>query len=198
MGFQSGPSGVSNQSGAIDLTAALAAKAALAGATYTGAHDFTGATVTGIPGGLALIASGTVTAGSALSINNCFSATYDHYRIVVDSNVATTFRFRVGGVDDSSNNYWFQYGEFAGAASYAGRVQGTSGVWITGIPAAMDVYRPFLASTTVTSGLSMTASTSTLISMLGNFHNVASSFDGITLLGTSMTATAYVYGYRKA
>jgi hypothetical protein len=59
-------------------------------------------------------ALGTVTfsAVSSVSLNDVFSSTYNHYRIVSDiqtsvANPELDFRYRVSGSDNSTSNYYF-------------------------------------------------------------------------------------------
>jgi hypothetical protein len=61
-------------------------------------------------------ASGAVsfTGVSSVSLNNCFSSTYNNYLIVPDNITQSTssymlFRLRTSGTDNTDNSYWRQY-----------------------------------------------------------------------------------------
>jgi hypothetical protein len=70
--------------------------------------------------GLIHIATATATSGSALSVNDCFSSTYENYLItgfgeVVSNYASCSLRLRVGGVDTAGSSYsWGQAGGHAG------------------------------------------------------------------------------------
>lgn len=149
-------------------------------------------------GGLTFITSGTVSAGSALSINNCFSATYLNYKVILTTNVPITFRLRVGGTDNSSSNYVIQFVVGSSTSVTGGRsAAGTS--WDLGGAGSVefDLFSPFAAVASVGLGAGAQGGATATISNFNLHHNVASSFDGFSMLGTTMTGTAKVYGYQN-
>jgi hypothetical protein len=150
--------------------------------------------------GLVLVASGSVTSGSTLSIDGCFTAAYDNYRIALTSNVSTTLRWRAASADNSSANYYDQYILGNASAASAGRGSGqTSHATSSGTGwLVMDVFGPALASTTYSVANVTQGGTTLVVVGYAYFHNVASAFDGFSLLGTSMTANVRVYGYRNS
>lgn len=94
------------------LETRFADKASLAGATYTGTHNFTGATVTGITSGaLRYVAGATFTTVTSVSFpNSTFTSTYRNYKVVmqitaVASDCDLTMRLRASGSDITSANY---------------------------------------------------------------------------------------------
>ena len=63
----------------------------------------------GVPPGLVLVATATASAVNSVSINNCFTSSYANYKInanitaSVGTNSVFSCRFRIGGVDTSTN-----------------------------------------------------------------------------------------------
>jgi hypothetical protein len=151
---------------------------------------------------------------SAVSIDNCFTSTYDNYRVTVRISNSTGandcyLRFRVGGSDDTAAVYgWMYLGLTAGGASLnsSGGGQnfsytGTS-VSATAIAAtfSFDVMSPFLAEETRTYGFGYNRAAGGM--RVGAIqHTNATSFDGFTIYPSANDWTAgiiTVYGYRKA
>ena len=162
-------------------------------------------------GGLVKITAESLSAVSSVSINNCFSATYDNYRLIFDGTVSSDnttlrLRWRVGGVDNST------------ASSYANQyVQGES----TNVTAALatndyarisngddsetilfsaDIASPFLAKPTVYNSFgNYPLSGSPRIWFESGRHNQSTSYDGFTFYVASgtITGTIRVYGYRN-
>lgn len=165
-------------------------------------------------GGLVYITQATASAGSAsLVIDGCFTSTYADYRIVTRFGSATSgfpgvlFYMRAGGVDNTSANYYyagngrsaasvdFSYGAAATTSGYLG---GLSGHFVS------DIINPASSTTqTLLTGQAMFYDGTNFINRTtGNWHNVASAFDGIKFFPASSTFTAnftvQVYGYRQA
>ena len=169
--------------------------------------------------GLTYITTGTITSAAAsLSINNCFTSTYDNYRIVIGrinlspASTSLFFRLRAGGTDfTTAVQYWAYTGLQAnntaldsnGSADVS-MFTGIISTFNTRISAViMDIYGPQTAST-------RTFATVQSIGNNGNFYSrngmVAcdntTSFDGLTFFtdkaGTPIDElTVTVYGYRK-
>jgi hypothetical protein len=160
--------------------------------------------------GVSLSSVGTVTfsTASAVSINGCFSALYQNYKIeisITSSNqVALLYRFRTAGSDNITANYGNQAfvadSTSVGAARTTTQTQGDLGQMCLSDLSFFDItiYSPF-----------ETAKTGMLVqngSMVGeaymrnqvNTMKTSTSFDGITLFPTTgtITGTARVYGYR--
>jgi len=171
--------------------------------------DAIDATVFGLPaGGLTLI-SDTALTGSSVSINNCFSATYKTYRLVLDyvpsTNLAINFRYRTGGEDNSGGNYYWSsiYWLNNGANGIAGSGGGTTssgalGAGVTTNPGSMfaDIAYPFEEKQTKLSGHGVYAANGLL--SYTNF-NVGTSFDGLTIYtstGTFTSGNLRIYGYQ--
>lgn len=164
--------------------------------------------------GLYFIASGTFSAVTSVSVNNCFSSTYRNYRIVIgELSHSTTsvnrIRMRVGGVDNSATAWDYAYrGIYAtGAATdntnttQTGLYVGDTNSTVTGVSSfSFDVYSPYMAQRTIFMGQILNLYTAFFSENGGGVHNVTSSFDGFTLYTSAGTISGnyQVYGYRQA
>jgi hypothetical protein len=150
---------------------------------------------------------------SAVSINNCFTSTYDNYRVIVrisDSTGANDcyLRFRVGGSDDTNGVYnWFYLGLTSANVSLNSNAQGQTfaftGTSVTATAFAsrfeFDVMSPFIAEETRTYGLGYSRAPGGF-RVGGAHHTNSTSFDGFTIYPSANTwtgGTITVYGYRK-
>jgi hypothetical protein len=161
--------------------------------------------------GVSLSSVGTVTfsAASTASINGCFSALYQNYKIeisITTSNQTTLqYRFRTAGSDNSTANYSNQAlvadSTTVSAARSTSQTIGDLGQMVLTDLSFFDItlYSPF-----------DTAKTGMLVqngSFVGEAYmrnqvsimKASTSFDGITLIPTAgtITGTARVYGYRN-
>jgi hypothetical protein len=154
-------------------------------------------------GGLVFIASGTVTAGASLSFDNCFSATYANYLIRFNQTAggSVSVRLRASGADITAANYGFQgFYIVAGAQTLMNRTGQTSWGLDSAGPIASPIINlgnPFPATVTTFSCDFMRGDTN-IQEMAGGFYNAATSADGFTLTGTTITLTARVYGYTNS
>lgn len=155
--------------------------------------------------GLAFITAQTFTSASAVSVNNCFSATYSQYRVIAaftNTGGAITLRMRSGGTDNTASTYSGNapyVTDWNGAFGAHSTVNQTS-VTLNGSGSARFVfdyvfYEPFVAIATAITG--------TWVEDRGGFgfaayHNTASSFDGFSVLGTGMTGNIRIYGFRNS
>jgi len=173
--------------------------------TYTAGEVLTAASLNdnfayAASGGLTFIATGTVTAGSALSFNNCFSATYTNYLITINVSAGTvlSLRLRASGTDISAANY-FVAGSYiaSGAQTLINLTAQTSMKLSNGgnpVNVISTVCNPFAAFNTTFTNASQRADSGTF-EATGCLYNASTSADGFTVRGTTMTATASVYGY---
>ena len=165
----------------------------------------------GVAPGLVLITTASPSAVSSISINNCFSATYQNYKIVVNLSAAVggtndfKGRLRVSGVD-ATTNYATQ--RLYGNVSSAGAGQNTAGTdefFITNYIASsantvfisIEVSNP--AAAAPTSGMSVAGYVDVAQNTFFT-HTTSTAYDGITFLtdGTSFTGTIRVYGYANS
>ena len=163
--------------------------------------------------GLTLINATTFTAQTSVSINNCFSATYENYRIVLNY-IGTAsnwlrFRMRNSGTDDSTSNYRYAM-NYLSATGTTGNLDSANpdsfgllgdlvGTGSQYAGSSCDIYSPF-SSTRITSlagvGIYSTAGMNFFAT-----HNVASSFDGLTIYGSgvaTITGNIRIYGYQNS
>jgi len=167
----------------------------------TGASTLNGLTVPtdAIAPGLVHINTTTFNAVSSVSVNGVFSSTYNSYYILLTRTAgsSTTMRMRSAGTDNSASSYelrGYYYGASQGnenittATSF--NISGGSGLAM----ASIVLTNPFLASNTFGTGLFHAVTIGEAASIV---HSVASSFDGLSIIGTSITGNISVYGYRK-
>jgi len=160
--------------------------------------------------GLVYITKSTFSAVASVSIDNCFSADYSQYKIILDSSFtdsqALYTRLRASGSDNSTSNYRDQFMN-ADSTSISGNRRTAETAWIN-FPFHMrtaksisisEILNPF--QSTYTSAIKTdgeaTSSTSIQLQIASYAFNGTDSFDGFSLIthvGT-MTGTVYVYGY---
>ena len=151
------------------------------------------------------------TTAPTISVNGCFSATYDTYRVVINSLDSTAaaailLRLRVAGTDNTGANYSYQYILADNTAMYAGRSTAQTSTTIgsnasTRSLTIFDISAPFLATPTMFISNSLrTQATPVLFQYLGG-QNQSISYDGFTIYGDgagNFTGTLRIYGYRNS
>ena len=169
--------------------------------------------------GLMYIAGTAFTAGSAISVNNCFTSEYDNYRMTltltaVSVDLSIRMRLRAAGSDNSTTNYDSQLLYTANGFVGGQQNTGTSGNTQWGLfgtiesdqPTAShmiaDIVGPNLTAYTKISGSGVLYGTDTLTYayLLGNLFKATTSFDGFSLLTSTGTISGSVriYGYRNS
>lgn len=173
-------------------------------------------------GGLAISASGNVTgagldlittqsfsAVSSVSLNNCFSASYDNYLILcrmTGPTAGVTMRLRSGGADNSASNYNLQE-----TAAYSTTVIGSRQTGLSNwtMPQTisgeynvftMNLFNPFTSSkTTAFQQYGYRADSASSLEIYHRIfaHTLDASFDGFSLIQSSLTGSLSVYGHRK-
>lgn len=161
-------------------------------------------------GGLVKIATETFSAVSSVSVNNCFTSTYDQYLITLDYTQTTTdrldARLRVGGVDNTTaSSYASQIFYASGVGTGAGR--STSDKWnswaestsTSRMQANINVYSPAIARITGFTSFHQYGASNAGIQFSGGTHNQTVAYDGFTLIPATgtITGTVRVYGYRN-
>jgi hypothetical protein len=139
---------------AADLNDTFASKPDLAGATYTGTHNFSGATVLGASGLQEL--GGFNLSGSDVSVNNVFSADYLNYLLLVDTTLSAggvvQLRLRVAGSDATSNYFTQRLGATATTVATDNNASTAYFNWnrntIDNCNAGIYVYKPFATAAT--------------------------------------------------
>lgn len=162
--------------------------------------------------GLVLVAAQSFTGVSSVSVNNCFTATYENYRIVFQGTTPSAnnylgFRLRVSGSDNSTSNYRHAIGALNWAGSLANQTAGTaqsfsrlalfSGAGFT-MALGMDVINPQRTDYTVLTG---TNTNDGQVAFCGAWFNGTTSFDGFTVYSeaaSTISGTLRIYGYRNS
>jgi hypothetical protein len=148
----------------------------------------------------------TFTGVNSVSLNGVFSTGYDNYRIIFRLTCSTSaninMRMRLSGTDDTSSNYQSMQLYAAGAVGNAALTSQTAmtSAFSAGelIATSLDLYSPRVAEFTLFSDITARNSGPVLSVWTGS-HNVATAYDGLTLLAASGTITGKirVYGYKN-
>lgn len=161
------------------------------------------------PTGLELISSTTVSSGSSVTVSNCFSSTYDAYKIIMTGGATAangTMAFAFSGITTAyyiGIIYWaFSAGSgvpnIYSAANQANwqEVGSTSS---SGISLNMDVINPNLAKYKTFSCASPNMNTSgSFVSINGMCASTTQATGFVLSHGTTFSSgTLSVYGYRK-
>lgn len=166
--------------------------------------------------GLVYIAKATLSAATTLNVNNCFSSSYENYRIIATGGVTSvatggnvTMRMRASGTDNTTASAYNYYGLETGS-TYApiSSAETSFFVGFGGFNTAnsrwgslcIDVLNPFGAQwTTIQAvGLGVTSGGAERGTLIAGSHRVATSYDGFTLFyPQSITLTVRVYGYNN-
>jgi hypothetical protein len=168
-------------------------------------------TPTSVAGSGVTLSGGAVSFSSSLSIsvNGCFTTTYDNYRIVISAAAASAFgiylRFRTSGTDNSAASYQHQYLSAAGAGVVAGRTTGDTKAQFGTIAVKnsiqeMLVSSPALSARTLAVLNSAHKADGPDIEIWGAGFDATTTFDGFTIYGlsSSITGTLRIYGLRNS
>ena len=162
--------------------------------------------------GLTFITTTTFT--DDVSINNCFSATYDNYKVVITKVVASSgamsWRFRTSGTDNTNNNYSYGAGGVntnTGAYSNLGSRRNEpnwrpldNAVDTDGTSMSFDVLLPFASANSICAGSCAWDQEIIGVAFSTMVFNASTSFDGFSLFktGGTLAGTVTVYGYQKS
>jgi hypothetical protein len=165
--------------------------------------------------GWVYVTSTTFSAVSTVSLNNCFSSTYDHYKVIINNYGSTTsftrWRLRASGSDSSASSY-FRYGfnTVYNAGSLVVYNGGPETSWVPCTsygPAAagsgtteLFISNPFLSTSNTMTTTDANDSDAAQSYKLNGMYNQTTSFDGFTIFpnGGTITGNITVYGIRKA
>jgi hypothetical protein len=158
--------------------------------------------------GLELITAETFSAVSSVSINDCFSATYHTYRVILryanTSLGEMSFRLRLSG-SDATTSYNTQEIAANGTGLTGGRRASDGEMFINFMPAgvtsfsAFDLNSPAEAAETLMFCNSVReAGTGIRWQSVTGQHATATAYDGLTLLPAAgtITGTIRIYGYK--
>jgi hypothetical protein len=164
----------------------------------------------GVSPGLVFVGSASPSAVASVSINNCFSATYDNYLVVMrlerTSAGAVNARYRVSGADASGANYNAQYNFGSGGTAGANNNTGQTSATVIGDAGGADVSfitmsisSPAIATPTILINSGGYAS-STVSWTNTAYHSLSTAYDGITFFPAAGTITGNirVYGYANS
>ena len=159
--------------------------------------------------GITLITNAALSSGTN-NINNCFSATYKTYLIVLtitnmSSGANIRFRLRASGTD-ATTNYKLQTIQFASTTTSTS-ISAITDFWQFGNADPtkaffmVDLMNPFESDTTFAFAKSVTGSagayTDPLVEYPSAYNTNATSYDGITIYshnGATITGNARIYG----
>jgi hypothetical protein len=158
--------------------------------------------------GLVYVASTSFSGATSATINNCFTATYTNYLVVIEASASTAgfplLRMRVSGTDSTvSYNFAGYYISMSapaltaeGATSQSGMRLGAWGSFPYG--ASTTLFQPSAAAKTTYTCLTQSAELFTRY--FGGYHDVATAYSGCTLVPSAgtMTGNIRIYGYRQA
>ena len=159
-------------------------------------------------GGLTLVTSASGSAAASIIIDNCFTSTYENYRILfvgkTSADTFSTIQLRVGGVA-AATNYATQTLNVAGTGVTAARLTAQTSARIFASnsddtnAASIDIFKPNLAIGTSYNVLNTYLSGTIDQYVITGRHSTATAYDGfaVTPLSGTITATIYVYGYSK-
>ena len=161
-------------------------------------------------GGLVLITSQSFSAASSVSVNNCFSSTYDNYRILVSFiqsvNTDLLMRLRASGSDYTGTGHHYGINGLDSGNIARNKVNNNGNFWFLSVGwtgyynmATIDVSRPNLTTATSYTLVSQGVSTADASWAGGGALNTSTAYDGFTIYPNSgnVTGTLRVYGYRN-
>jgi len=164
--------------------------------------------------GLVLVAAHEVSSGTAsFSVNNCFTSTFDCYRIIVgcrDLSNNLIMRMRASGTDELSASYYYAaIGRSSGGSTYTRDSNGNTQFEIIdrNIAASVarhvanfDLWFPANIEQTTMMGNRQTyySGTNYVSYEMGGTLATTTQYDGFTLtLGGTFSGTVNVYGYNN-
>jgi hypothetical protein len=164
--------------------------------------------------GLTFITSSTFSAASSVSVDGCFTAAYDNYRVMIRTTgggtgtVQTYLRLRVAGVDSSAASYnavnVYGYPNTAGAEGFNAATEidlGTNDLSNASVR-SLDFHSPALAAKTLITGTAaMYHGSVTWVSRaVAGGHSASTAYDGFTIypLSSTLTGALFIYGYRTS
>jgi hypothetical protein len=162
--------------------------------------------------GLVYVSEVSFSGAASASINNCFTSSFDHYRInisLIGSVAGNSYnmRLRTGGVDNTAANYYY-YGFYWITSAVNLTTTAATGFFLNNRSATatgydlctVELFNPQKPVLTTHRVESMETNTGLYIQTSGFYSATTTQFDGFTLYPGSgtLTGTARVYGYRQA
>lgn len=168
-------------------------------ATLTSGGNLTGA-------GMDLITSQSFSAAASASINNCFTSTYQNYRVVVSCDhslgAQLWMRLRASGSDTSSAySSKMMYSDFTASTVNGDFTINNGTYWWVGTGATkrmvtLDISKPAIGEATSFAAFGGDSSRG---SAGGGYHATAAAYDGFSIIAGAGTISGdvKVYGYRN-
>lgn len=162
--------------------------------------------------GLTFISRTSVSATNTISINSCFSSTYDHYKILfyadtfTGDNVEVLMRLR--DANDATTNYSAQRLISASTSTSSDVDNNGTDDWLIALGdkdfpsvwASIELANPNVADPTNYVSQASGATTTHFMNLMGGWQNSTTQFTGFTLFTSSGNMTGFidVFGYQKA
>jgi len=170
---------------------------------------------TDTPPGLVHINTTVLNASSGTNIPNCFSSTYDVYKIHLNGTAGSVngsniyFQLSAGGTTSSTGYYYqrlYVQGTTVGGTRTSNNTYAEIGFTSTGVDVGgaitFDLFNPYLAKYTsfIDSMAYIESAPQASIDLHSGAHYVTTSYDGIKILPASgtLTTTVSIYGYRNS
>ena len=167
--------------------------------------------ITNSGGSASVSASGkvTFTAATSVSVNGCFTATYDNYLVVFSGkdgsgSASVEMYMRASSSDATGSNYVWQR-LTASSTSVSGERQSSQSVTRAGVvtntvPSGFHLYLygPYLAQPTAARSVTAGANSGALIQDFASTHSLSTAYDGFTLRreggSANITGALTIYG----
>jgi hypothetical protein len=168
--------------------------------------------------GLPFISTTTFSAASSVAVNSVFTSAFESYRIVCTytssvNGSSLSFKFRVGGVDNSANSYFGANQKLTHIGTAANQSANAATSAPIGFNAGstntnsftLDVVKPTSTAqaknaTGATWGTESGTASYYAMGAIGFTHASVTAFDGFSLIPSSgtITGTVQVFGYRNS
>jgi len=177
----------------------------------TASNAWTVVPASGGASGLTLIAQTSYSAQTQVDITNCFSSTYQNYKIITTLSGASTagaqLLYLLSGTTPTSSANYFTYGGINNTGTAFNAYEANKAYNYTGIDytsgagyciAQIDISSPFESLPTKFTGTSFMDSYYSRYG--GGVHNASTSYNGIRFSASAgnMTGTIRVYGYQNS
>ena len=165
--------------------------------------------------GLVYVTSVVATTGSTINISNCFTSTYDSYKIVISNFTANTtvgfdMQLLASGTPATTGYYWmYANNSYATTTSYAQQGSSTGTLFAVVCIAdgavaggsSFELFNPNLANRTTIIYTRTDPRSGGGVGTGNGYLNNATQYDGFRLTATGATISncrVTVYGYRQA
>jgi hypothetical protein len=163
-------------------------------------------------GALTLITTATAAnTSTALSVNSCFSATYQNYLILANlktsGNTNGYFNLRASGTDSSTGYYYSGFWNSSASSTFQGIASANNTYFsFRDIGQELSLFNfvigdPFAAIDTniLFNGVQAWSGSNTEMAIVNGSHHVSTSYDGFTISSdANLTGTVRVYGYSNS